>query len=118
MMGEKTARRQEQTLENDMNIRFGDWELRSYDKLNWELWHHVTVEGRGANLSDGKPRWRSEGRYYQASTFANAIEFAADWEGRNGSTDKRTELLDYLRSYFERMDAFKDELLDALGEVA
>ena len=98
-----------------MNIRFGDWELRRYDRLNWELWHYRVTEGRGANMSDGKPRWASEGRYYQASTFANAIEFAADWEGRNGNADAKAILSNHLRSYFEKVDTFKDEILAELS---
>jgi len=97
-----------------MNVRFGHWELRKRDAGNWELFHFGACVGRGSNKTDGEPRWRSTGRYYQANTFHLAIEYAADWELRNHDGDDTIEMAEYLHFYCKKLERFKTEFYESV----
>ena len=92
-----------------MNVRFGDWELRKKDSNNWELYHFGVLTGRGSNFTDGDPRWSTTGRFYQASTFHLAIEYAADWELRNHDEEDTIEMAEYLHFYCKKLERFKTD---------
>jgi hypothetical protein len=92
-----------------MKIQFGDWQLRRRDNENWELYHrhavkenHMTVK----NGTAGEVRWHSVGRYYQKSTFASALEYAADWDLRNG-VDGVVGLDEFIRLYADTLERHK-----------
>ena len=89
-----------------MKIQFGDWQLRRRDSENWELYHrHATKENHMTvkNGTAGKVRWHSVGRYYQQSTFVNAIEYVADWDLRNAEGGITT-LDKYIKAYEETLE--------------
>lgn len=94
-----------------MTIQFGDWQLRKMDANNWELYHrHVTKENAKSlrSGSAGKVQWNRMGRYYQKSTFANAIEYAADWDMRNAEGGTVT-LGQYIKAYNDTLESFRAE---------
>ena len=93
-----------------VGITFGDWKLVRMDGDNWELCHrHVTGDTVTArrNGTAGKVRWHRVGRYYQSNTFHLALEYAADWDMRNGIADSTMEMGEYLRIYFEKLERFR-----------
>lgn len=99
-----------------MRIQFGDWQLRKLDAKNWELYHrHVTKETSLSIKSGnaGKVRWHGTGRYYQASTFSYAIEYAADWELRNDGSDKVVDMGEYIKAYGETLERFRIDFAQA-----
>lgn len=94
-----------------MVIAFGgSWKLVPTDRTNWELYHrHATVRGKDA----GEVKWHRLGRYYQASTFAGALEFAADCEMRERHEDAALDIRDALSEYRQIVRALEDDLLKA-----
>jgi len=69
-----------------MTIEFGDWQLRKRDENNWELYHRHETRATKLSVENGtvgQMRWHGTGHFYQERTFANALEYAADWEMRN-----------------------------------
>lgn len=93
-------------------IRFGKWELRPCDNLNWEL-YHLRASTRG--FGDGTERWASEGRYFSYNTVHLAIQYAADQELKAKAHGTQMELQDALHEYAKIVDALKSDVLAALG---
>ena len=86
-----------------MTIEFGDWRLIPMDGDNWELAHrHVTTRGKNV----GSVTWHRIGRYYQQSTIANALLYAADWEMRNDGDASAVPWREYVTSYQSMLDHF------------
>lgn len=91
-----------------MIIEFGDWRLVPVDTENWELAHrHVTSRGK----NEGAVSWHRLGHYYQQSTFANAIEYAADRELRE--SDGKMDLGEYVRAYGDTLERFRTSFADS-----
>lgn len=94
----------------NVGITFGDWKLVKMDEGNWELCHrHVTGDTVGArkNGTVGQLRWHRVGRYYQASTFHLALEYAADWDMRNHNEDSTIEMGKYIEAYGVTLENFR-----------
>ena len=94
----------------NVGITFGDWKLVKMDGDNWELCHrHVTGDTPSTrkNGTAGKVRWHRVGRYYQSSTFVNALEYAADWDMRNHNDDSTIEMGKYIKAYGETLERFR-----------
>ena len=101
-----------------MVIEFGDWQLRPYDKLNWQLWHrHPTVDCAGSRKAGtvGEVAWFPCGRYYSASTIPHALVYAADCEVRNMDEDAVYEIRDVLEAYKRIVDGFTESILRCLS---
>lgn len=93
-----------------MRIQFGDWQLRKRDASNWELYHRHETKETSTSIKSGnagKVRWHGTGRYYQATTFHLAIEYAADWELRNDGSDDVVSLGEYIRLLDEKLQSFR-----------
>lgn len=100
-----------------MVIEFGEWRLVPLDGLNWELCHrHAATRGKNA----GRVSWHRCGRFYQASTFGDALRFAADCElkERNHGDVRgiRSALAEYEAITAGYLDAVRG-LLEAHGDV-
>ena len=93
-----------------MVIQFGDWRLVPGDGDNWELAHrHISSRGK----NKGKVSWHRVGRYYQKSTLANAIEYAADWDLRNGEGGIVT-LDQYIKAYADTLERHRAAFVDSV----
>ena len=100
-----------------MIIEFGDWQLRPYDKLNWQLWHrHRTVDRAGSRNAGtvGMVAWFPCGRYYSASTLPQALAYAADCEVRNMDEGAVYDIRDALETYRGIVDGFTESILHGL----
>ena len=97
-----------------MVIEFGDWQLRPYDRLNWQLWHRHATPDRPATRKAGtvgEVAWFPCGRYYSASTVPQALVYAADTEVRNLDEDAVYEIRDALDCYKRIVDGFTESIL-------
>jgi len=85
-----------------MDIRFGDWELRRSDPLNWTLFHLRPVD-HGARK--GQVEWRPTYRFFQS--LGHALEYAYEQEllGKEGSFT--------LAEALQEARAIRDSLADA-----
>lgn len=95
-----------------MRIQFGDWQLRSRDAGNWELYHRHETKETSTSIKSGnagKVRWHGTGRYYQATTFHLAIEYAADYDMRNDGSDDVVTMGEYIRLLDDKLQSFKSD---------
>ena len=92
-----------------MIIEFGNWQLRKCDALNWQLWHRV-VPSKGNNV--GIPTWKACGKFYSYSTFANAVEYAVDYELRE--MDGTFSPWEFLEEYRSMLSRFEKSILRCL----
>lgn len=88
-----------EALKNKNGVVFGRWRLvpcEGANKDNWEL-----CELRESATTDGETvtRWMRCGRYYQHSTFGNALEYAADAEAKRGCADAERDIRAWLVEY-------------------
>lgn len=95
-------------------IRFGDWELRPRDPLNWELFH---LRASSHGYGDGSPRWVTTGRYYSWNTFANALGFAADCELKAKASRTAMGLHEAIEEYRGIVDRLYADMDGALARA-
>ena len=83
-------------------ITFGRWMLRPVGGDNWELMERNP---------DNKHGWSTHNRFYQYSTFANALRYAANQELKRECVDDAVALNEAIEEYEritgELMTAFK-----------
>lgn len=94
-----------------MVITFGDWELRPEAYGNWQLYRKRATRETSSSLragTAGKVRCLPVGRYYQQSTFGNALLYAADIELQEKGGGERVSILEALDTYRSILDMFVD----------
>lgn len=99
-----------------MRIQFGDWQLRKRDAGNWELFHRHETKETSTSIKSGnagKVRWHGTGRYYQATTFHLAIEYAADYDMRNDGSEEVIDMGEYINAYGNRLDRYRIEFANS-----
>lgn len=101
-------------------IVFGNWKLFPVDANNWELchWHAVgdSYMARKAGVV-GMARWNRLGRFYQQTTFSNALLYAADCELKYKTREQEMALLEAIDEYRAIIDVLKADLLASMKEA-
>lgn len=103
----------------DIGVVFGDWKLVPLDSNNWELCHrHVTKDTASAraNGTVGTVKWHRLGRYYQFNTVHLALEYAADWDIRNGN-EESMELGEYIDELEANLGRFEADFAECLASI-
>lgn len=73
-----------------MIIEFGDWQLRPYDKLNWQLFRRVTVPDNAKTRGTAPPA-SGDGAHTTASTSreASRLRSSSQQSTSSGTTTGR-----------------------------
>ncbi len=100
-----------------MIIEFGDWQLRPYDKLNWQLFRRVTVPDNAKTRGDGtagKRRWRPYNRFSQQGGVPAALKIAAEYELRNNDREMHATLSEAADEYERILGTHSESILRCL----